>query len=88
MLALRSPSTGPCLGLVKGPDTVPQRMPLTLHLTQTHHCVPRHCLLTGGLCPLARILNDLFLGGCFSLAWGSYEVALTGFWGHWVHQGA
>ena len=62
MLLLKSPSTGPSWGLVRGPGTVPQRMLLTLHMTQIHHCMPQLCLLAGGLCPLAMILSDLFLG--------------------------
>ena len=59
-LLLKSPSTGPSWGLVRGPGTVPQRMLLTLHLIQTHPSVPPFCLLAGGLYPLVRILSDLF----------------------------
>ena len=83
-LLLKSPSTGPSWGLVRGPGTVPQRMPLTLHLSLTPHCMPRPGLLAAGLYPLARTLSDLFptlCWGCFSLAWWSCEVALTGFTG-------
>ena len=59
-LLLKSPSTGPSWEFVRGPGTVPQRMPLTLHLIQIHHGVPQLGLLAGGLYPLVRILSDMF----------------------------
>ena len=52
-------STGPCWGLVMGPDIVPQRMPLTLHLSLIPHGVTQWGVLATGLCPLARTLSDL-----------------------------